>query len=94
MARSTHRVSSGIVALLGLVLLAGWLAIGLHQHESGDVGHSCAVCCAGHTSAVSVASILLALPHEPVCRALGTAQAEGPLEAPLLDHRARAPPLS
>lgn len=52
--RSIVRV---LAPVLGVFLLCGWLASGLHQHHSASEHRPCVVCTANHSPAVQSLSV-------------------------------------
>jgi hypothetical protein len=58
--RSIVRV---LAPALGVFLLCGWLASGLHQHHGASEHHPCTVCTANHSPAVE--SLPVATPRAP-----------------------------
>ena len=88
----SRRPSLVLLTLVGLLWLAGWGEITLHQHHGAAASHSCAVCNAAHASAVPVLDTVAPAPrlapsHRVVAVIAGEARDDcrGP-------RRTRAPP--
>ena len=87
--RSIVRV---LAAVLGVFLLCGWLAGGLHQHHGAGAHHPCAVCTANHSPAVQ--SLSVAIPRAPTVHTERHAAAPQPAPKSVAGATAssRAPP--
>jgi hypothetical protein len=90
---ASPRLVRALSPVLGLVLLLGSLALGLHQHHDTQAHPSCAACNAGHapatvTDAAPLRSTLPVLAERPVVAPL-----PAPRTGPRVAISSRAPPL-
>ena len=91
---SRRRPFAVLVWLVGIVLLAGWGEITLHQHPGEDTGHSCAVCGAAHASAVPILVSTTPAPNLVATHGVVAAVAADPRACDRQATRSRAPPVS
>ena len=83
-----------LAALLGLALLLGGVAAGLHHHGDAGSHRTCAVCAAAHAPAVAVAGVSAPSSPSPAGARLVTPRTHTPRPAAPSATQSRAPPLA
>ncbi|HEY6866514.1 MAG TPA: hypothetical protein VI792_04605, partial [Candidatus Eisenbacteria bacterium] len=89
-----RRIAGLLGPLLGVVLVSSLVAVALHHHDDGAVGHSCAICSVGHAPATPAAAAVSASTPRLLPGRVEAARAEAPLAPRTRATASRAPPLA
>lgn len=89
-----RRVAGLLGPLLGAVLASSLIAVALHHHDEGAVGHSCAICSVGHAPAAPATTAVSAASPRRLPERVEAARAQAPLAPRALATASRGPPLA
>jgi hypothetical protein len=86
--------SRALTAALAVTLVITTVAVGLHHHDDGTPGHSCAICVASHTPAVAAPAATGSPAPRPLAGLVRTLRSRRAPQVRITATPSRAPPLA